>query len=167
MLVERAHVEDIEDMYALIRYYVGQGLVLPRTEQSLLDRLASTFVVRDEPDGPMKGMVGLELLSRETGEVRSLVVSPAAQGLGYGRDLVDAAVDEAVRLKLRRVVSLTLSPGFFNRLGFTIVDRLSLPEKLTRDCFKCPKRLNCHEVAMIRWLNVEDMVTSLSQAQVC
>lgn len=155
MVVERATIDDIDEMYALTRRYASEGLLLPRSQQSLLDRLCSTFVARSHPGGPVLGMVGLEVLSRETGEVRSLAVSEAAQGQGVGRRLVEAAVAEARRLNLRRVISLTLTPGFFSQCGFIPVDRLSLPEKLVRDCFRCPKRLECREVAMVRWLAAE------------
>ena len=61
-----------------------------------------------------------------------------------------AALDDADRLGIRRVMSLTYEQRFFERLGFSVVDRQKLPMKVWAECVACPKKNACDEIAMIR-----------------
>ena len=39
-------------------------------------------------------------------------------------------------------------PDFFIKLGFKIVDKGTLPQKIWKDCFDCPKFPDCGETAV-------------------
>ena len=41
---------------------------------------------------------------------------------------------------------------FFEKLGFEVVPKDSLPLKVWSDCVRCPKREGCDEIAMVRVL---------------
>ena len=43
-------------------------------------------------------------------------------------------------------------PGFFERLGFTKVDKSVLPHKIWTDCLKCVKFPDCDEIAVVKEL---------------
>ena len=45
---------------------------------------------------------------------------------------------------------MTYRPGFFERLGFRILDKRELPQKIWKDCLRCAKFTCCDEVALIR-----------------
>ena len=45
---------------------------------------------------------------------------------------------------------LTRAPLFFERLGFRQVSVNGLPEKILKDCARCPKKHCCDEIAMVR-----------------
>jgi hypothetical protein len=62
------------------------------------------------------------------------------------------AVEEARRLQIRKVMALTYERKFFQNLGFEVVSKESLPLKVWSECFRCPKRDNCDEIAMVRVL---------------
>ena len=47
---------------------------------------------------------------------------------------------------------LTYEQRFFEKLGFEVVAKESLPLKVWSDCVRCPKRDGCDEIAMVRVL---------------
>ena len=89
------------------------------------------------------------MLTPDLAEIRSLAVRPETSGRGVGKALVDACVEKAKQLDLRRVFALTLVPEFFERCGFTLISLGRLPEKSAAECPVCPKRFACDEQAML------------------
>jgi amino-acid N-acetyltransferase len=69
--------------------------------------------------------------------------------------LVAATTEQACQLGLPRIFALTLNPDFFEKLGFKIIEKDSLPMKVWSDCAKCPKQQNCDEIAVIKKLKTE------------
>ena len=51
-----------------------------------------------------------------------------------------------------QICALTLEEGFFEKLGFEVVDRWSISPKLWQDCIYCPKFHHCDEIAVARSL---------------
>ena len=84
--------------------------------------------------------------------MRSLAVESGYIGRGIGRQLVQWTVDEARRLGIRKLMSLTYERVFFEKLGFEVVPKESLPLKVWSDCVRCPKRDHCDEIAMVNTL---------------
>jgi amino-acid N-acetyltransferase len=103
-----------------------------------------------EADGQIVGVCALWLYWEDLAEIRSLAVHEAHAGRGLGTALVDACVDEAAHLGIRRVFALTYRPGFFERLGFRTLDKRELPQKIWKDCIRCARFSCCDEVALIR-----------------
>ena len=66
---------------------------------------------------------------------------------GIGRQLVEWTIDEARRLGIRRLMALTYEQRFFEKLGFEVVAKETLPLKVWSDCVRCPKRDGCDEIA--------------------
>ncbi len=150
------------------------GLMLPKSRSMLYENIREFYVadrhleagpagqahdyaanrasVHDSAsDGPdIVGVCGLSVIWANLAEVVSLVVSPTMRGRGLGKRLVDACLEDAKRLGVRRVMSLTYEQVFFERLGFAVVDRQQLPLKVWADCVRCPKNEACDEIAMIR-----------------
>src|SRR5215472_11407187 len=81
---------------------------------------------------------------------RSIAVTPAAKGLGAGRKLVEALLDEAERHRVTCVCLFTRIPEFFKHMGFTVATREELPDKIYKDCVHCPNLHDCDEIAMVR-----------------
>ncbi len=72
---------------------------------------------------------------------------------GVGRKLVEWCVDDSRRVGIRKLMSLTYEQAFFERLGFVVVEKDTLPLKVWSDCVRCPKRDGCDEIAMVRTLH--------------
>ncbi len=147
-MIRKARLDDVPAIHRLINEYAEQGQMLFRTPAELYEHLRDFYVC--ESDGQITGCCALEIMWRDLAEIKSLSVGPGHQTQGIGRQLVEAAVAEAVELGLRQVFALTRSQGFFERLGFRAVDRNSLPHKIWDDCLRCPRRDNCDEVAVAR-----------------
>jgi amino-acid N-acetyltransferase len=145
--VEKATVADVAAMVELVNSFAERGEMLPRTPGELYETLRDFFVVRRE--GEVVACAALHVTWHDLAEVRSLAVSDEAQTQGLGSLLVQACVDEARRLGLKRVFALTMKPGFFQKLGFAQADVMTLSRKVWNECYRCPKFMSCDEIAMV------------------
>ena len=123
-----------------------QGVLLPRPVSELY-QCVREFVVA-EREGKVVGCAALRVLWDDVAEVRTLAVRPDHHGRGLGGVLVQALIADARSLGLPRVIALTREVPFFERCGFVVVSRESLPRKVWTDCVRCPKRHACDEVAV-------------------
>lgn len=147
MTIRRARVTDVPGIAAVMARYVEDGTLLPRSTGELFRSIREFHVAEDE-SGTIVACAALRVLWRDLGEVRSLAVRPEAHGKGLGARLVAAVVEDARALGLARVIALTKEVGFFERVGFGVVDREHLPRKVWTDCVACPKRHACDEIAV-------------------
>jgi amino-acid N-acetyltransferase len=145
--LRRARVDDVPGIAGVMAGYVEEGTLLPRSVGELY-RAVPEFHVAVDKDGKVVACAALRILWMDLGEVRSLAVTPQAQGLGLGAALVGATLDDARARGLHRVIALTKEVGFFERVGFSVVERDDLPRKVWTDCVACPKRHACDEVAV-------------------
>lgn len=149
MTIRPARICDAEAICELINRNAERGLMLHRSLESAYEALRE-FMVAEDDDGRVVGCVAVDVFWADLAEVKSLAVSPLVQGEGVGSKLVVAAVGDATHLGVRRFFTLTYEQGFFARLGFEVIDRHDLPEKVWRECIACSKADACDETAMIR-----------------
>ncbi len=147
-VVRKARAEDVPAIQELVAYFAARGELLPRTLNELYQHLRDFFVC--ELDGEIVGISALSLYWEDLAEVRSLAVRETHGGKGLGAALVNACLEEAVTLGIRRVFALTYRPGFFEKLGFRSIEKRELPQKIWKDCIKCAKFTCCDEAALIR-----------------
>ncbi|MEM9753939.1 MAG: N-acetyltransferase [Planctomycetota bacterium] len=155
--LRRARVDDVPAIGAIINDAAEFGLMLPKSYAQLYENVRE-FVVAVDGQDRVVGTCGLSIIWADLAEVVSLAVSVEHRGKGLGRKLVEAVLEEARELKIRRVMSLTYEQAFFEKLGFAVVDRAQLPMKVWADCVRCPKNEACDEIAMIR--EFEDITPS-------
>jgi len=148
-MLRKARVGDVKIIHRLINMSSGQGEMLPRSLMDIYGSLRDFFVCTDEP-GEIIGVCAMNIIWENLAEIRSLYVVEEHRMQGIGKLLVEACISEAITLQLFRIFTLTYKKGFFEKLGFRVVDRLSLSEKIWSDCFRCPKYPDfCDEVALI------------------
>ncbi|HEY7510818.1 MAG TPA: GNAT family N-acetyltransferase [Vicinamibacteria bacterium] len=155
MRLRKAAVADVPALLAIVNGYARRGLLLPRTEASLRERLADFTVA--EVDGTVAGCAALTELGPGLAEVRSLAVREDFAGRGLGHALVEELVEEARRRGFHEVLALTRRASFFSALGFETTRRERFLDKLMVDCQTCPMNLCCDEVAMVRVLDQETL----------
>lgn len=143
-----AILPDVEQIYSIITPYSETGTLLPRSVAELCENVRD-FVVA-EHDGVIVGCGALHLYGLHLAEIRSIAVTPEAKGLGAGRKLVEALLEEAERHHVTCVCLFTRIPDFFAHMGFAVARREELPDKIYKDCVHCPNLLCCDEVAMVR-----------------
>ena len=149
--VVRASIVDAAAIHDLINGYARKGEMLPRTMAEVYENLRDFYVVRGG-DGSVVACGALHILWEDLAEIKSLAVREELQGRRIGAQLVEACIAEARSLGLATVFALTYRPGFFERLGFTQADVMTLPRKVWGECYRCPKFPGCNEIAMVRQL---------------
>jgi N-acetylglutamate synthase-like GNAT family acetyltransferase len=149
--VRPADDDDFDRIEAWIRKWSDRQVLLPLDGGALRTALPD-FRVLSPGFGPRLVLAfgALRRYSKRLGEIRSLVVADEWQGRGLGRRLVDELLDEARLDGLSRVFVLAKTPGLFGPMGFSLVPRESLPQKVFVDCSLCPRRENCDELALVK-----------------
>ncbi|WP_435563149.1 N-acetyltransferase [Neobacillus sp. LXY-4] len=148
--IRKAKVPDIEAIHELITGYAEQKVLLPRTIESLYQNIQAMFVaVIDEQ---VVGCASLTIFDHQLAEIRSLVVDPKMGKKGIGKLLVDQIVEEAKRIEIDRLISLTYQVEFFQKCGFEVTVKDSMPQKVWSDCINCPKMPSCDEIAMVYYV---------------
>lgn len=117
-VIRKARPEDLPTISEFIKPFVEDGTLLPRTFDELEDLLAVDVFFIAELDGEMVGCAALEIYSKKLAEIRSLAVSPKAQGNGIGSGLVNACVALAREHNIFEVMAISASDGFFQSCGF-------------------------------------------------
>jgi amino-acid N-acetyltransferase len=147
-MIRPATIHDVPRIQGIINSHAELGKMLFRSLAQLYEDLRDFAVY--ERDREVVGCVGLSILWADLAEVRSLAVDEPYRGRGIGSRLVEWCVDEARRLQIRRLMTLTYEQRFFEKLGFEVVAKETLPLKVWSDCVRCPKRDSCDEFAMVR-----------------
>ncbi|MBX9929542.1 MAG: GNAT family N-acetyltransferase [Gemmatimonadaceae bacterium] len=129
--ITAAHETDIRSLVALNNRFAPSGLTLTRTEEFAHHHLPDYRVLRDA-DGGILGCVALDEYSPSVCELISLAIVPEAHGLGYGRVLINAAVQLATRREYAELFALSYSDELFLSCGFERVPLSVYPEKIAR-----------------------------------
>lgn len=116
VIIRKATQDDLTNLSDFIKDFVQSGKLLPRTFQELEDLLGTCFIA--EMDGDIVGCAALEIYSRKLAEIRSLAVSPKAQGNGVGKKLVTACVELAYEREIYEIMAISSSESFFKACGF-------------------------------------------------
>ena len=148
MNVRNAKISDAKAINALISSYAEMDRMLFRSLADIYENL-QTFIVA-ELDDKVVGCCALEVIWADLAEIKSLAIDEAYTGKGIGSRLVAAAVKRAAKLGVPKIFALTLEPVFFQKSGFEIVEKETLPMKVWSDCARCPKQQNCDEIALIK-----------------
>ncbi len=147
-MLRKAQIGDVKEIQKLLTSYANRGDMLSRSLSELYESVRD-FYVEVADDGRILGAAALHIVWDDLAEVRSVAVAEAVGRKGIGSMLVNACIDEARNLGLRRIFCLTYKPAFFGKLGFLLVDKSTLPQKVWGDCIKCPKFPDCDENAMV------------------
>ena len=153
MQIRKARVPDVPEIQRLINSFADRDAMLPRSLNAIYEGVRDFLVI--ERSGQIAGCCALHVTWSDLAEIRSLAVSDDAQGRGYGRALVDACLAEAREMGVPRVFALTYIPAFFESLGFSRIDKGTLPHKIWSECINCPKFPDCGEEAVLIELGVE------------
>ena len=149
-------------LHALVTANLVEGRLLPRSLDELVVH-AGRFAIAVR-GRTIVGCAELSPLSPQMAEVRSLAVDASERSRGVGALLVDELRRRARLEGFDRLCAFTHAPGYFSRMGFSIVPHLWLPEKIFADCVKCPQFRHCGQYAMVA--PIEAATESLPAASV-
>jgi amino-acid N-acetyltransferase len=149
--IRPARRSDADAIVALVNGYASEGIMLPRSLDSVVHAL-DDFVVAVDRRGKLLGCGALKEYSPSLAEVSSLAIERAAHGTGLGKRIVREVEELARKRDIDDLFALTLTPAFFESAGYVVADRAAYPEKIRRDCLRCPRRIRCDEVCVSRSL---------------
>lgn len=138
---------DAAAIHALVEAHLDEGHLLPRTRGEV-ETHATRFVVVTGGDRVV-ACAELAPLSAGVAEVRSLVVAGEARSEGVGRQLVDELVRRARVQGFHTLCAFTHGPGYFVRLGFSLVPHHWMREKIVADCQSCALFRRCGQSAVV------------------
>jgi len=145
--VEKARISDVAQMHKLINSFADKGEMLPRPLSEIYEYLRDYFIVKDGER--VIACAALHVNWSDLAEIKSVAVTVDRQKQGIGDRLIKACLEDATMLGIPTVFCLTYRPGFFERFGFSQVDKMELPQKVWNECYRCPKFPNCDEIALI------------------
>lgn len=151
VICRKATVDDVDSLVELINDYAQQGIMLPRSKAAI-ERLYDTFVVAEIGD-KVVGCGSLFQLGTDLVEIRSLGMTDGYKGLGIGGKIVDFLTVEARNMGMKKMMALTYAVSFFEKHGFSVVQKEIFPEKVWTDCVNCAKQHACDEIAVLKMLN--------------
>ena len=149
MKYRKAVFADVESIFHLVNDYAAGGAMLARSRNTLYETLRDMIVAEDDA-GKVVGVGGLHMMWDGLAEVRTMAIAPELARCGIGSEIVRRLMEEGRALGVRQFFTLTYKPGFFKTLGFHIVPKETLPQKVWKECIDCPKFPNCDEIAMVR-----------------
>jgi amino-acid N-acetyltransferase len=148
MHARNAVLPDAFAIEQLIQVHLADGTLLPRSLAEICENIRDFVVV--ENNGEIVGCGALHLYGMHLAEIRSITVTNQSKGKGGGRVLVDALLKEAQKQSVTCVCLFTRIPNFFAKMGFQAVEKEQVPDKVLKDCIRCPRQNACDEIAMYR-----------------
>lgn len=148
--VKKATIKDVKAIHSLINKFAKKDEMLPRSLNEIYENIRDFFICTSK--GLVIGVSALHVLWEDLAEIRSIAVLSEFQGKGIGRMLINECLKETQLIGVEKVFALTYHPEFFIDIGFKVIDKNSLPQKIWGDCLKCPKFPECNEVAVIKEL---------------
>ncbi|MCL6583236.1 MAG: N-acetyltransferase [bacterium] len=145
-MIIRPKVTEGKAIQQLVNLYAVQGLLIPLSLHDIYERIREFFVYKIEDQ--IVGVASLHVIWEDLAEVRSMAVHPDYQRRGIGKALVLRCLDEGRDLGIKQVFLLTYKKEFFEKVGFQLIDKSKLPQKVWSDCIKCVKFPDCDEIAM-------------------
>jgi amino-acid N-acetyltransferase len=125
--VAAASDDDVREIEALLAERAPE--TLPVSADRIRERLDRYHVIRD--GGRVAATAALHPVDDGRFELRSVAVGDGFGGRGYGTQLVRALQHEAAHAG-RELVCATMSPDFFDRLGFERASLTVVPDKPDR-----------------------------------
>ena len=146
-MLRQAKFEDAQAIQNLICFYSEDGKMLFRSLEEIKQNIAAFRVY--EKSGEVIGICNLKYGWDNLVEIRSLGVDPRFHRQGIATQMVQDSIDQALlNQDCNTVFVLTYAIHLFEKLGFQIIDKINLPQKVWNDCQQCLHQDNCDETAM-------------------
>lgn len=118
--VRPARPADVRAIRALVDTYSLKRRLLAKETVTLYEDVQEFFVAVDGEQ--VVGCGSLHVLWEDLAEVRTVAVAESHVGRGVGSAILDAIVERARNLGLRRLFCLTFETEFFGRHGFQEIE---------------------------------------------
>jgi amino-acid N-acetyltransferase len=121
VLVRPATTSDVPSIWALREPLIEKRVLLGRELVEIYESVQE-LMVAVSPTGEVLACGALHVMWKDLAEVRSLVVAESARGQRLGSRVVEALIERAKALGIKRVFCLTFETKFFENLGFNVIE---------------------------------------------
>ncbi|MDQ6716104.1 MAG: amino-acid N-acetyltransferase [Actinomycetota bacterium] len=118
--IRRARTPDVRAIRGLVQPLTATRTLIAKDAVAYYESVHEFRVA--ELDGAVVGCGALHVMWEDLAEIRTLAVDEAHQGHGVGAALLQALLDDAADLGVRRIFCLTFETAFFGRHGFEVID---------------------------------------------
>ena len=146
-MIRNAIISDARAIQSLVNEYAKNGDMIHLSLNDIYERILEFIVY--EYNNQIVGCCALHPTWEDLAEIRSLAVDVNFHGRDIGFNMVRHNLGRAKKIAIKKVFALTNKPAFFEKLGFTLIEKEDLPKKIWTDCLKCIKFPACDESAVI------------------
>ena len=153
--LRQATLADVESLFSVINEHSDE--LVPRSRGNIVENI-DRFLLAESGDGDVAGCTAYQIWpeigapQKATVELQSVAVRAAFRRMGVGRMLVEGALERVRAFSPAEVMVLTLTPPFFEALGFREIPKTRIMHKLYSGCVNCTKHADpftCPEKAMM------------------
>ncbi|MDC4232209.1 amino-acid N-acetyltransferase [Actinomyces sp. B33] len=116
--IRYARPTDVRGIADLVRPYAMRRILVTKELIAYFEDVQEFVVAVDDETGSLIGCGALHVMWDDIAEIRTLAVSPEFLHRGVGSAILEALIERAILLGLRRVFCLTFEVDFFTRHGF-------------------------------------------------
>ncbi|MEN9325309.1 MAG: hypothetical protein RL414_1063 [Actinomycetota bacterium] len=120
IVIRPAHTSDVKQIRAIIDAYAAPGRMLEKETVTLFESVQE-FVVAVDGD-EVVGCGALHVLWEDLAEVRTVAVKESFHKQGIGHRILDAIVERAKSIGVKRIFCLTFQTEFFSKHGFEVIE---------------------------------------------
>ena len=148
MKIRPAKVQDVKQMHRIIEFYADNKEMLHRSLNSIYENIQEYVVA--EYKGKIIGCGALHVSWDNLAEVKALAVEKTYARQGIGTKIVKTLEQNALGLGIYTTFALSFKPEFFQRMGYEVISREVLPQKIWSECINCHLFPDCGEVPLIK-----------------
>lgn len=134
--IRKAKMSDVRSIHSLLNFFADRRELLPRSLSEIYENIQQ-FHVAVQGD-KVVGSCALYVTWAGLAEVKALAVMPEHQRKGLGKRLLKTIIDEAKKLGVETLFTLTIREGLFKKYGFKLAKKSTLPHKVWTECVRCP-----------------------------
>lgn len=151
MKIRPAKVQDVKQMHKIIEFYADNKEMLHRSLNSIYENIQE-YVVAEEK-GKIIACGALHVSWDDLAEVKALAVEKSYARKGIGTKIVKILEQNALALGIYATFALSFKPEFFKKMGYEVISREILPQKIWSECINCHLFPDCGEVPLIKELS--------------
>jgi amino-acid N-acetyltransferase len=149
VLIRAAKTSDIKAIRAIIDTYSLQRRLLSKETVMLYEDVQEFFVA--EKDNKVIGCGALHVLWEDLGEVRTVAVIEEFRGQKIGYQIMNAIIERAQSLGLKRLFCLTFETEFFGKHGFNEIQGAPVEPEVY------PQVLRSYDEGIAEFLDLESV----------
>lgn len=118
--IRPARTSDVKQIRALIDTFAAPGKMLEKETVTLFESVQEFVVAVDGEE--VVGCGALHVLWEDLAEVRTVAVKESFHKKGIGHKILEAIVDRATIIGVKRIFCLTFQTEFFGKHGFVQIE---------------------------------------------